>query len=516
MSGIVYAFPFRTDLDKAVKKTYLDTIFATNDNAAHQFDVQLFRGNAMAQLPEGTAVNGYFIRYSDNATVPLTGSVSGSTVSVTLTKACYNKPGQFALIIKAVTSGVVSTVFYGEGTVFISSTDTQVDEENIIPSLDDLLAQIATMEAGTQAANTAAGNANTAASNADAAAGNANTAASRAETAAAKIEGMTVSAQAADAADAVISDVGGVKHIAFSLPKGEPGTTPAITFQAATGAAGSDVILEQSGTAEAPVIRLTIPRGDTGSVDGIDYYEGTPAALGTASPGTANGVARGNHVHPMPSAKDVGAAEENHTHTTDDITGLSDALAQAGKVKTVNEIEPDENGNIDLGEIGGDALTSDPREGTDEDPELGSVPNHADTAGKAYDADKLGGVNASDYALKTNTAPNSEKLGGVEPAGYVRHDELAVMVKTVTLEHQSDVSGGSNAQWTYTLDIPDGYTAYVLSIHIINTTNNAYGKVSFTFDFTSPTLKVSVFNSNESGVVKPNPKCTYMLVKEVG
>jgi hypothetical protein len=94
----------------------------------------------------------------------------------------------------------------------------------------------------------------------------------------------------------------GNKLLTFGIPAG---VTPVITFEVETGAAGSDVQMEQSGTPDAPHIKLTIPRGDTGAVEGVDYYTGNPAALGTASPGTSNGVARGNHVHPMPTADQI-------------------------------------------------------------------------------------------------------------------------------------------------------------------------------------------------------------------
>ena len=207
----------KVDLDKGVKKTYLDALFATKDNEAHQIDVQLFRGQAQAQIDEGAAVSGYFIRYRDNATVPLEGSVSGNFASVKLTRACYSKPGQFALIIKVLIEDVVSTVFYGEGSIFTSSTDTYVDEENVIPSLEDLLAEIATMEKGTKAANEAATNANmaagaanTAAESANTAAGAANTAAGNGNAAAEKLGGLTVSAEASDNPDASVSEKNGV------------------------------------------------------------------------------------------------------------------------------------------------------------------------------------------------------------------------------------------------------------------------------------------------------------------
>lgn len=163
--AIVKHIPYSVDLNEPVKKTYIDTLLATEDNLAHCFDISLVRGAEAVALPDGTAVTAYFIRYSDNATVPIKdGSISGNVASITLTKGCYNKPGQFALIIKVSgDGGIKNTVFYGEGTVFASSTDKIVDEENVIPSLADLLAQIEAMEAGTAAANTATKRANAAA-----------------------------------------------------------------------------------------------------------------------------------------------------------------------------------------------------------------------------------------------------------------------------------------------------------------------------------------------------------------
>ena len=233
MAELIIPIPAMADLDRGIKKTYLDMIFATDDNEAHQVNVQLYRGHHPVEL-SGAAVTAYFIRYSDNATISLTGNASGNTVSVKMKKSCYNKPGQFALIIKTALNGVTNTVFYGEGTIFVSNTDTILDEENVIPSLDDILAQVATIEAATNAANTAAGSASTAAGNASSAATNANNAA-------AKIDGMTVSAASSTTAGATISEKNGVKHIAFKLPKGDkgdkgdPGTIENVTITSING-----------------------------------------------------------------------------------------------------------------------------------------------------------------------------------------------------------------------------------------------------------------------------------------
>lgn len=291
MSDVTKRLEYAVDLGKPIKKTYIDTLFATEDNEAHRFEIALMRSGAAVSLPSGAAVTAYFIRYSDNATIILTGNtISGNVASITLKKACYNKAGQYAIIIKIVTDGVTSTVFYGEGAIFASITDTILDPENVIPSLSDLLAQIAVMEAATEDAKSATDSANTAADKADAAATSANRAAEtanakaqRAETAAEGAEGWanataTATWLVAGAAPTVqvITDEDGHKELAFGIPKGDKGdtgATPDITFDAATGAAGSEVQIEQSGTAEKPVVKLTIPKGEDGTMNFEDLTE---------------------------------------------------------------------------------------------------------------------------------------------------------------------------------------------------------------------------------------------------
>lgn len=50
-----------------------------------------------------------------------------------------------------------------------------------------------------------------------------------------------------------------------------------------------------------------------GGGGGADPYDGTPAALGTASPGVSDQYARGDHIHQKPTAGDLGVipAPEN-------------------------------------------------------------------------------------------------------------------------------------------------------------------------------------------------------------
>lgn len=321
------------DLNQEVRKTYLNTLFATNDDAAHQITVQLYRDKEAIALPSGATVNGYFIRYNDNATVPLTGTVSGNAVSVTLNKSCYSRNGQFALIIKVLADDAISTVFYGEGSIYASTTDTVVDPENIIPSLEDLLAQIDVMKTATAESKeaTQAAKDETAAvasvrQDAEDALANAQEATNGAKGWANANATVTMLAPDAEAHVGVVTQPNGNKLIAFLLPKGETGVTPALTFQVATGLPGTDVRVEQSGTAEAPVIKLTIPQGATGSIEDMPYHNNAPAPLGDASAGTSETVARGDHVHELPTAKEVGAATaEKFTATL-----LADNWAGAG------------------------------------------------------------------------------------------------------------------------------------------------------------------------------------------
>lgn len=281
------------DLNKTVKKTYLDMVFSSDDSKAHRFDVPIVRGGSPVALPSGTSVKGYFIRYSDSATVPIDGSADGSTASVTLPKSCYKKTGAFALIIKVVFGDTTSTVFYGEGSVLCSCTDTIVDPDNVIPSLSELLAQIDAMEKATADANTAATNANikaasanTATKNANTATADANTATTNANKAATKINGLTIAASglaAGKAPTASLSEVDGHYHIVLGIPKGDTGATPQISVEVSTGAAGSEASVSVTGTAENPVIHLTIPRGDVGDIGSLTINGKSPDGSGAVT-----------------------------------------------------------------------------------------------------------------------------------------------------------------------------------------------------------------------------------------
>ena len=269
-------FKRRVDVDAEIQMTPLKSLYASGDKDAHIFELSFYRGAQEMDL-SGASAQGYFIR-ADGYTVPIVGAISGNVVSLTLSEGCYYVVGNFNLIIKVSIGESRKSVFWGNGYVVRSMTDAIVDEENVIPSLDELLAQIAAAESAAKAASTAATDANNATKAAQTATDNANAATKAANTAAGKIDNMTVQASGLEAGAAPTADlsrVDGHYNLSFAIPKGDKGNTgatgatPKITAKVVTGEAGTQASVTQSGTAENPVITLTIPRGDTGSIDNL-------------------------------------------------------------------------------------------------------------------------------------------------------------------------------------------------------------------------------------------------------
>ena len=165
--AITGVFENTVDLDRGVRMTPMNQLFATADTRAHTVKVSVLSSGKEANLT-GMGVYGYFIR-ADEETVVITGSVSGNVVTLALPASCYVTPGHFSLIIKVSSGDDRKAVFWGDGFVTRSSTDVIVDPGGIVPSLETLLARIAEIEAATEAAKAATSAANTATANANAA-----------------------------------------------------------------------------------------------------------------------------------------------------------------------------------------------------------------------------------------------------------------------------------------------------------------------------------------------------------
>lgn len=148
-------------------------ILATNDSNADRFGVELTQGGAYCDA-SGYSVFGYFIR-PDMKTVLVKGKAEGNTVYVDLSENCYVYDGAFVLSVKIVKGEMNKTILLCDGILAESRTGVIVDEEHVVPSLEEVLAKMAEVDA-------AANNANAAAAEAVAAAENANSAAAGIDT----------------------------------------------------------------------------------------------------------------------------------------------------------------------------------------------------------------------------------------------------------------------------------------------------------------------------------------------
>lgn len=283
MDSLIYGNIVSADLDKPFVRKNVGLVMASGDELANRYGAQLHRSGVDADASAYSVV-GYLIRPNDE-TLKIHGVASGNTVYVDIPKTGYVYDGAFTLTVKVYGDGFEKAVAIFDGQIAKTTTETIVDGERVVISVDEIFKQIDAMEKAEADANAAASSANTAAGNANAATTNANNAASRANAAAAAIEGLTVSSTdvgPSTPASAEVNTVDGVHNIHFNLRQGQTGATPNIRFNVATGAPGTDVQISQSGTAENPVVNLTIPRGTPG--------EGAVSTVNGVQPDTAGNV----------------------------------------------------------------------------------------------------------------------------------------------------------------------------------------------------------------------------------
>lgn len=316
---------FKRDLSAPLLVQTPVTLLKQGDSEANALVIDLYNGSEETDA-SGYTVSGYLLR-ADGARVPLEGNVNGRRVTVGLNKHCYLVPGPYGAFVRLTKGEFKRTILEIAGQIESEGSGPVVDTGEKFVTIEEIIEQMDAMKQVTEEASKAAENANAAVTNANNAAEAANGAAENANKwANAKANATSVSA--GDKPTVSVTEVNGKKEISFGIPAG---ITPSITFNVATGEPGTQVEVSQSGTPEAPVVNLTIPRGDTGAVDGIDYYSGNPSALGEGSPGTSNEVARGDHVHPMPSASDVGALPSSGTAIDSAKLGGKDASLYALK-----------------------------------------------------------------------------------------------------------------------------------------------------------------------------------------
>lgn len=152
---------YAVDLNADTVRDSLRKPLGQSNAQAQTFALEVTQGGEYVTLT-GASCTGHFIR-TDGTTVLISGTVSGNIALVTLPAACYAVPGRCKLSVNLSQSGTIHTLLMVEGYVERTRTDETVDPGSVIPSIDDLLAQISAMETATTAANTAAARAEEAA-----------------------------------------------------------------------------------------------------------------------------------------------------------------------------------------------------------------------------------------------------------------------------------------------------------------------------------------------------------------
>ena len=132
-------------LDAPILTEALHGTLFTTEGQAHEFTIHCTQGGAAVTL-SGT-VTAKFIREESGDTILISGSLSSGAAKVTLPADCYHRSGRFSLTV-FVTSGSVATVVYAcTGTVKAAEDGTLIDEGTITPSYEEILQQLATLNA---------------------------------------------------------------------------------------------------------------------------------------------------------------------------------------------------------------------------------------------------------------------------------------------------------------------------------------------------------------------------------
>lgn len=152
--SILTTLSYSTDLHQGPQLQRISPALLSLDQEAHRFRIACTHGDTPAPLA-GASVSGYFLR-ADGVTVPISGSVEDNCAVLTLPAACYTRCGRFSLVVKLSLGSTISTIFWGEGAVAASRSDAILDQEDLLPDLTELLAQIDAMEAASQRAEQAA------------------------------------------------------------------------------------------------------------------------------------------------------------------------------------------------------------------------------------------------------------------------------------------------------------------------------------------------------------------------
>ena len=142
-----------TSLDGMILPEAIPGLLYMNENQAHQFVISCTRGGSAVTLTG--SVTGRFLR-ADGQTILLTGTITSGKAVLTLPQSCYVVPGRYTLAVFNTVSSTTTTIYAATGNVARTQTGVLVDPGNVVPDIDDLLAEIDAMREATADAEAAA------------------------------------------------------------------------------------------------------------------------------------------------------------------------------------------------------------------------------------------------------------------------------------------------------------------------------------------------------------------------
>ncbi|MBR3763268.1 MAG: hypothetical protein IKK57_01785, partial [Clostridia bacterium] len=154
MSNIQTQHTYRVDLNQCPLSAGLERPLSHTDALADEFVICVRRGMTPANLT-GMNVLGS-ITWGERMTLPLRGTVQGSSAVLTLPEEAYAVPGTFTLTIQLEDGDVRHTLVHLQGQIARTSSDTLIPSDDVLPTLPEFLQHMEDMDAATAAAQEAA------------------------------------------------------------------------------------------------------------------------------------------------------------------------------------------------------------------------------------------------------------------------------------------------------------------------------------------------------------------------
>ena len=162
MAAPVYNRVFTQDITQKVETRHGGGLVFNGNNGSMTLGVRLYDGGE--PLAPSGAVTGQVILADGQTALTEAGTIEGNLVSVTLNQSCFAVEGPIVASISVTDDGVKTTVLRAAFTVALTSSGPVIDPGQIVPDVEDIVAQYSEMQRVTAEAQAAASTALSAAS----------------------------------------------------------------------------------------------------------------------------------------------------------------------------------------------------------------------------------------------------------------------------------------------------------------------------------------------------------------